>query len=299
VVLLQFLRFGGADVKQVCKAILLMFLGSSGWAQELSAPRVVIPLIANGSHHKPAGITVESLVITDQKTTVTGATLLRGADLPVELGVLIDVSKSQLDVHLDYILKETRLFVDEIIRGPEDRAFFLKFDARPQATEWLRKDQLQGTTTKVEIGGGTALYDALAMACQQRMGPRDWSKPTRRVLLLISDGEDNLSHFTRADAASEAIKAGVVIFTINTDASGKLLRGEKVMENLSTLIGGESFSGTSRKVFATIQESIDGMYYLSYVPPDASKSALHKIEVKPAAKEEFKLLYPRTYSWNP
>lgn len=286
-------------MKHLCNAFLLVLLGLSGRAQELSAPKIVIPLIAKGSHHRPTNVTVESLVITDQKTTVAGVSLLRGADFPVELGVLIDVSNSQRDVHLDYIVKETRLFVDEIIRGPEDRAFFLKFDARPQATEWLRKDQLQGTTIKVEIGGGTALYDALAMACEQRMGPRDWRKPTRRVLLLISDGEDNLSHITRADAASEAIKAGVVIFTINTDASGKLLRGEKVMENLSTLIGGESFGGASRKAFATIQESMDGMYYLSYVPPDAAKSAVHKIEVKPAPKEEFKLLYPRVYFWNP
>jgi Ca-activated chloride channel family protein len=286
-------------VKQVCKAILLMFLGSSGWAQELSAPKVLIPLIANGSHHKPAGITMESLVITDQKTTVAGATLLRGADLPVELGVLIDVSNSQRDVHLDDIVKATRQFVDEIIRGPEDWVFFLQFADRSQATDWLRKDQLQRTTIKLETGGGTALYEALAMACEQRMGPRDWSKPTRRVLLLISDGEDNASLVTRADAAAEAIKAGVVIFTINTGVSGKFSRGEKVMENLSTVIGGESFSGAGRKVFATIQESIDDIYYLSYVPPDASKSALHKIEVKPAAKGEFKLLYPRTYSWNP
>ena len=286
-------------MKQVCKAILLIFLGFSGWAQELSAPKVAIPLIANGSRHKPTGITVESLVITDQKTTVAGASLLRGADLPVELGILIDVSKSQRDVHLDDILKATKQFVDESIRGPEDRVFFLQFDARPQATEWLRKDQLQGTTIKVAIGGGTALYDALAMACQQRMGPRDWTKPTRRVLLLISDGEDNLSHITRADAAAEAIKGGVVIFTINTDVSGKSFRGEKAMENLSTVIGGESFSGAGRKVFATIQESIDGIYYLSYVPPDTAKSALHKVEVKAAPKEEFKLLYPRMYSWNP
>jgi VWFA-related protein len=298
-VLLQLPLIGGADVKQICKAILLILLGFSGWAQELSAPKVTIPLIVNDSHHKPAGITAESLVITDQRTTVARANLLRGADLPIELGILIDASRSQRDAHLDDILKMTKQFVDEIIRGPEDRVFFLQFDATPRATEWLKKDQLQGTTIKVGIGGGTALYDALAMACKGRMGPRDLQKPTRRVLLLISDGDDNLSHITRDDAASEAIKAGAVIFTINTDDSGKSIRGEKAMENLSTLIGGESFSGVGRKVFTTIQESIDGMYYLSYVPPDAAKSALHKVEVKPATKEKFKLSYASVYSWNP
>jgi Ca-activated chloride channel homolog len=289
-------------VEQVCKAILLVFLGLSGVAQESPAPRVAIPLIANGSHHRPTSITVESLVITDQKTPVTGASLLRGADLPVELGILIDVSNSQRDAHLDDIVKAAKQLVDDLIRGAEDRVFFLTFDAMPQATAWLKKDQLQGTSVNVRVGGGTALYDALAMACKQRMGPRDWRKPTRRILALISDGEDNLSHITRDDAASEALRAGAVIFTINTNNSG-MSRGEKVMENFARLTGGESFTWINRKdmpkVFASIQELIDGMYYLSYVPPDASKSAEHEVEVKPALKTKVDLSYARKYFWNP
>lgn len=290
-------------MKQVCKAILLMFLGFSGWAQESSAPKVAIPLIANGSHHRPTSVTVESLVITDQKTTIAGPSLLRGADFPVELGVLVDASRSQRDAHLDDILKATKQFVDEIIRGPEDRVFFLQFRDEPQATGWLRKDQLQGATIKVGIGGGTALYDALAMACQQRMGPRDWRKPTRRVLLLISDGDDNESHITRDDAASEALKSGAVIFTIDTELSGMSYRGVKVMENFAKVTGGESFTQVDRKnmakVLASIQELIEGMYYLSYVPPDATKSAAHEVEVRPAQKEKFELTYARKYFWNP
>jgi hypothetical protein len=90
--------------------------------------------------------------------------------------------------------------VGESIRGPEDRVFFLTFDVTPHASEWLKKEQLQSTTVKVKIGGGTALYDAVAMACKQRMGPRDWRKPARRIMVLISDGEDILSHITREKA---------------------------------------------------------------------------------------------------
>jgi hypothetical protein len=40
-------------------------------------------------------------------------------------------------------------------------------------------------------------------------------------------------------------------------------------------------------------------YYLSYVPPDASKSPVHEVEVKPAPKEKFELAYARKYAWNP
>ncbi len=290
-------------MRLVCKVILLAFLGSVGAAQQSGAPRVAIPLIAIGSHHRPTSVTVESLVIVDQKTPVTGATLLRGADLPVELGVLIDASSSQSYAHLDDFLKAAKQFVDETIRGPEDRVFFLKFETTPQATGWLKKEQLQGTSVNVRVGGGTALYDALGMACKERMGPRDWQKPTRRILVLISDGDDNASHITRDEAASEALKSGAVVFTINTNDSGIFLKGEKVMERFANLTGGGSFSRLSRsdvpKVFASIQELIDCMYYLSYIPPDASKSAVHEVEVKPAPKEKFELSYARKYLWNP
>ena len=290
-------------MKRVCQAILLAFLGLSGLAQESPAPKVAIPLIANGSHHTPTSVTIESLVITDQKTPVRGASLLRGAELPVELGLLIGASGSQRDAHLDDILKAAKQFVNETIRGPEDRAFFLKFETTPQATGWLNKEQLQGTTIKVGIGGGTALYDALAMACKQRMGPRDWRKPTRRILVLISDGEDNLSHITRDEAASEALRSGVVIFTIDTDLSGMAYRGVKIMQNLAEVTGGESLSQVGKsdvpKVFANIKETMEGMYYLSYVPPDASKSAVHEVQVMPAPKEKFRLSYARKYLWNP
>jgi VWFA-related protein len=283
-------------MKRVCKAILLALLGLSGLAQESATPRVAIPLIATGSHHRPISLTVGSLVITDQKTPVTGASLLRGADLPLELGVLIDTSNSQRDAHLDDFVKASKLFADNIIRGPEDRVFFLRFDTIPQATGWLNKEQLQGTTAKVRASGGTALYDAVAMACKQRMGPRDWRKPTRRVLVLTSDGEDNLSHITREDAVSEALKAGAVIFTIYTKDSVTDARGDRVMENFAKLTGGASLRNINRKeVFARVKELIDGMYYLSYVPPDFSKNVVHEVEVKPAPKEKFELSYPRKY----
>jgi len=290
-------------MKPVCKAFLLVLLGLSGVAQESTAPRVTIPIIARGSHHRPISVTVESLVITDQKTPISGASLLQGTDLPLELGVLIDTSNSQREGLLGDILKSMNRFIPDSIRGPQDRVFVLNFEATAHATGWLKKEQLQTFTIPIRIGGGTALYNALAIASKERMGPLDWRKPTRRVLVLITDGEDNLSYATRDEALSEALTAGAVIFTINTTSYNGTYRGEKIMEYWAKLTGGESFSRLSRsdipKVFASIEESIEGMYYLRYLPPDASKSAVHEVEVKPAPKEKFELSYARRYPWNP
>jgi Ca-activated chloride channel family protein len=291
-------------MKQACKALLIALLVASGFAQESAPPKAAIPIIVTDSYQTPLSVTLESLVITDQKIPITGARLLRGSDLPVELGVLIDTSGSQRDAQDDDINKAARRFADAIIRRPEDRVFFLHFWSVPQVSEWLTKEQLQSyTMDKAQFGGGTALYDALFVACKKRMGPRDWRTPTRRVLLLISDGEDNLSHVTRDQAAAEALKAGAVIFTINNAGWNRPMVAEKTMDYWAKLTGGESFNQIHRKempnALASIQALMDGMYYLSYAPPDASKSSVHEVEVKPAPKEKFNLSYPTRYPWNP
>jgi VWFA-related protein len=154
---------------------------------------------------------------------------------------------------------------------------------------------------KIRYGGATALYDALAVACKERMGPREWRKPSRRVLILITDGEDNQSHATRGEAVSEALKAGTVVFTINTinAASSVGGKGEKTLEYFASLTGGESFSGPEPRALTRIRDLIDGMYFLSYVPTGGAQTGMHEIEVKPAPKNKFEISYAREYLWNP
>lgn len=288
-------------IRQIGVALLLAFVSLSGVAQESATPRTTIPLIASDSHHRPVSLTVESLVITDQKIPVAVTNLLRGADLPVELGVLIDASSSQRSPDFAEILKAAKEFVAQIIRGREDRVFLLQFAATPQATEWLTREQFQNATFKVSIGGETALYDALAMACKERMGPLDRQKPTRRIVVLISDGQDTLSHITGDEAASDALRAGTLIFTIDTGLSGISSRGGRIMQTLAEVTGGESFNQVggkdAPKVFANIKAMIEGMYYLTYVPPNVSKSAVHEVEVKRSPKDKFKLSCARKYFW--
>ena len=288
---------------RLCKACLLVFFAFPAISQD-SNLRVAVPLLAFGSHHQPTSISVESLVITDQKVPVTGADLLPGANLPLELGVMIDTSPSQRGANLDEVLKTINRFVAETIRSPEDKVFFLTFSEGQHMTEWLRKDQLQSRPpVKLGLMDGTAFYDALAAACQQRMGPRNWAKPTRRVLVVVSDGIDNRSQLTGGQAVSEALKAGAVIFTIDPVVIGVVSKGDKMMTSIAEQTGGESFDGVGwqeiPKVFASIQELIKGMYYLRYLPPSTPNDEFHKVEVKAAPKEKLRLAYARKYFWNP
>ncbi len=283
-------------------AILALLLGTLASAENGASPKVLIPLIVTDSHQRlVSGLTPASLLISEQKTLVTEVSLLHGADLPLELGLVIDTSSSaQNDGNFKEILGGAKDFVNDIVRGPEDRIFFLTFATKTEATGWLKKEQLGGVSLNVKMGGGTALYDSVAIACRERMGARDWNKPTRRVLIVISDGDDNLSHITRDDAASEALKSGVVMFTLSTRMSGNRVRGERILEYWARVTCGEFFTSLTRKeipkVFARIKEMSDGMYYASYVPP-ASNNRVHEIEVKPAPKGKLEVSYPRRYVW--
>lgn len=284
-------------------AFVLLGLGLSVGAQESIVPKASIPLIALDSHHRPTSVAVESLVIADQKKLVAGASLQRGADLPLELGVLIDVSTSERDTYIRDIAEAIHQFLVASLRGPDDRVFLLKFEFTAQATRWLKKEDLGQVTVEAKVGGATALYDALGIACTQRFGPRDWQKPTRRVLVLISDGDDNQSHMSRDEAVAQALKSGAVIFGINTATYGMPSRGGRIMEYFATMTGGESFSNLSKgdipKVFSALTQLIGAMYYLTYVPPEGPRAAFHELEVKPAPKQKMELSYARKYFWNP
>ena len=127
-------------MRQICSTFFFAVVALFVVAQESAAPMVAIPLIASDSHHRSSSLTVESLVITDQKTPVTGASLVRGADFPIELGLLIDDSNSQRSAELNDILKAAKQFVSDSIRGPEDPKCLMDFDATPRATEWLTRN---------------------------------------------------------------------------------------------------------------------------------------------------------------
>src|SRR5258708_27544687 len=90
-------------------------------------------------------------------------------------------------------------------------------------------------------GGGTALYDAIFFACRDKLmqdQPRD---KFRRALILLSDGEDNQSRWTREQALEMAQKADAVIYAISTNISNIETSGDKVLRRLSGETGGQSF----------------------------------------------------------
>src|ERR1700726_4188235 len=86
---------------------------------------------------------------------------------------------------------------------------------------------------RLQDGGGTALYDAIYRACKDKFLKDRPDHPTRKAIVVVSDGEDNQSDFSRAQAIEMAQRAEVIIYAISTDDSGLILRGDKVLEQLA------------------------------------------------------------------
>ncbi len=286
-------------------SVLLVLLASAGGQASLTA-KVLLPFIAVDRHGQPiTDLKPESLMVADEKARITsGVKLIPGSSLPLRLGVLFDTSNSQRNNALyEAGVSSVKDFVKQVMRHDQDRVFFEFFSTMIEATPLLSRERLSGVSFPNQVGGGTALYNAIAVACTDRMGSPDWRTPARRVIVLVSDGDDNLSSITRAKAEALLVSSGVVVFTIATNNTGRESKGESVLEKFSDSSGGIFYSRFHQrdmpKVFDQIREQIESMYYLSYTPPVTQRGGVHKVEVQPVKGIKAQFRMPRYYASNP
>lgn len=270
------------------------FLFSSAMAaQNSESNQTWLPLIAQTAHHEPViGLTAGSLNIMVGKNQATDLQLLDSAGLPLRLGVLVDASKSQ-NQDFPQLFAAAKQFAMSALRGPNDRAFLMKFDIASAATGWLTREQVSSVPEDARTGGGTALYDAIVSAVRNHLGTPDWSKPTRRVLVLISDGEDNESHVTLEAAGMEAVHDGVVIFAFDTNEKDS--PGDKVMRGIAKRTGGKFFIANNDKAatkdFSELLEMMNGMYLVNFIATSDTHGN-RDIRVKTVVGEKLEMSYP-------
>src|SRR5947207_15860289 len=99
----------------------------------------------------------------------------------------------------------------------------MTFDDEPTVLQGFTDDagRLRDEIVKTRAGGGTAVFDAIYNACDKELShpprpPGDQPDVVRRVMIVISDGDDNLSTHTRTEAIEMAQRYSVVIYTIST-----------------------------------------------------------------------------------
>ena len=192
-------------------------------------------------------------------------------DLPLQVGLLVDASNSVRD-RFKFEQEAAIEFLNAIIRRRYDKAFVVGFDATPEVTQDFTDstENLSSGVRMLRPGGGTAMYDALYFACRDKLLQQEQTGPVRRAIILLSDGDDNLSHVTREEAIDMAARAEVIVYTISTNISGMKGKGDKVLERIADATGGRAFFPFQMRdvsdAFLSIQEELRSQYAVAYKP---------------------------------
>jgi Ca-activated chloride channel homolog len=194
-------------------------------------------------------------------------------NLPLQVGLLVDASNSVRD-RFKFEQESAIEFLNQTVRPRIDSAFVVGFDATPEVVQDFtdNTEALARGVHELRPGGGTALYDALYFACRDKLLKAPNATPVRRAIILLSDGDDNLSHVTREEAIEMAQRAETIVYTISTNVSGTKGPGDKVLERIADATGGQAFFPFQiRDVvndFTAIQDELRSQYAISYKPAD-------------------------------
>jgi len=222
-------------------------------------------------------------------------------NLPLQVGLLIDASNSVRD-RFKFEQESAIEFLNQTIHPQKDQALVIGFDVTPEITQDFtdNTEALAHGVHELRPGGGTALYDALYYACRERLLKAAKGLTVRRVIILLSDGDDNQSHVTREEAIEMAQRAEAIVYTISTNVSGTKGSGDKVLERIADATGGRAFFPFQiRDVaddFAEIQNELRSQYAISYKPADFKSDGHYRtIEIVANDRKSFKVRARRGY----
>jgi VWFA-related protein len=230
-------------------------------------------------------------ILDDHKPPQSIVNFRRETDLPLHLGLLIDVSGS-VHSRFDFEQNAAISFLQHAIRARYDKAFVVGFNNQSQLSQDFTDnvELLSAGVHKLQDGGGTALYDAVYQASKDKFLKDRPDRPVRKAIVVVSDGEDNQSEHTRAQAIEMAQRAEVIIYAISTDDSGLILRGDRVLEQLASATGGRAFFPFKIKditrSFAAIEDELRSQYIVSYRPADFDADGRYRsIEISAFKKD--------------
>jgi len=233
-------------------------------------------------------------------------------DLPLRIGMVLDTSNS-IRERLKFEQDAAIDFIFNALRRGKDQAFLMTFDDGPQIIKDFTGDtgDIRDTILKQRAGGGTSLYDAVYAASNHLLKnsplPPGPNSDVRRVLVVISDGDDNSSNRSRGESVEMAQRAGVIIYSISTSTdwvsaedeknpSRRISRkyekeeGDKVLEQLALETGGRAFFPYKvddlGQSFLDIGDELRHQYALAYSPAGRSPDGkYHTIRIQTDRKD--------------
>ncbi len=220
-------------------------------------------------------LTPEQVIVRDNSQPPEKIHAFRNqAQLPLRLGLIVDISDS-VTGRLSFEQEAASKFLETVVTNKEDETFVLGVNNSVLLVQDFTGDQnlTAHSVNQLAPGGGTALWDAITFGAE-KLASRAESQPVARILVVISDGEDNSSNATLKQAIASAQRGEVAIYTVSTkedfDQDDSEIVGAHALKDLAELTGGASFApGSVRRLSGSLkdlQQVIRGRYFVSYKP---------------------------------
>ena len=217
--------------------------------------------------------------------------------LPLRIGLLIDTSESVTD-RFSFEMGAASKFLETLVTDKNDLAFVVGFSWTPFLVQDFTSDQTSTARaiTHLAPGGSTSLWSAVAFAAE-KLTSRPESQPVARVLVVITDGQDNSSQVSLQEAIWAAQRGQVAIYAVSTieglDEESNPLLGNHALKTLSEQTGGTIFKpgslGNLKRSLADLQQVLRSRYLVHYKPPSSKPDGrYHAVDIK-AEKDGHKL----------
>ena len=223
------------------------------------------------------------LTILDNGVEQTKLTFFeRETDLPIKIALVLDISAS-VTYLFDTEKNAIRSFLRAVAR-PTDSVMLFAFNESIQLTSPVTNNwnETAKRVKRLKPGGETALYDAVSGASQWLALDQG---PVRRIMILVSDGEDNRSRATIGTTISDTLKANAAIYSVNVNqesVSDEAKHGAGVLKQLAEATGGAYLSDPEHNVassFGKIRRELRSQYAMAYKLSNPGVRTFHHIQV--------------------
>jgi len=247
-----------------------------------------VPLVLSVTDHKGKYVdklTTSDLTILDNDQEQSAVTFFEHeTNLPLNVAIIIDVSSS---VAFRFSTEQSTIksFIRTIARSTDSVNIFA-FNDRVRLISRVSDNwkTVSRSIKKLKPKGNTALYDAIVEGAHflQRN-----ATPSRRIIIVITDGEENDSAYTLDRSIADALRAESVVYAVNVSASLEFdpdaKQGEWLLKRLTDATGGSYFrsgpDGDVKVAFAKIRRDLRSQYFLAYKPSNIGGSAFHRVQV--------------------
>ncbi len=190
-------------------------------------------------------------------------------DVPVSMGLVIDNSGSMRDKRAKVEAAALALVKDS---NPKDEVFIVNFNDEAFLDKDFTNDvkDLEEGLARIDSRGGTAMRDAIRMSIDHL---KEKAKKDKKVLVVVTDGNDNSSLISLENLVKSSQDSGVLIYTVgllSEEEKREAKRCKRALEELASVTGGESYFPKEvtevDRVAHQVARDIRNQYTLGYTP---------------------------------